>query len=156
MHKCRFVDTYNQLILKFFKRNQITKTYAFKLHKVLRIQHKLRESVQEFEIESKKERENCIAKLNAAFIRIRFLASFHKCDTDVSIINTYLHETGEQVNGKCFAHDICVAHAFYSQCCTISIFFRSVVYTHDVCMNYFCFCCCCWFVVFFFLLSACP
>lgn len=44
---------------------------------------------------------------NLPCTRIHFLASFHKYDTDVSIINTYLHETGEQVNGKCFAHDFC-------------------------------------------------
>lgn len=59
--------------------------------------------------------------------RIHFLASFHKCDTDVSIINTYLHETGEQVNGKCFAHDfcVCVAHAFAAYAST-AVFFLAI------------------------------
>ena len=65
--------------------------------------------------------------------RIHFLASFHKCDTDVSIINTYLHETGEQVNGKCFAHDfcVCIAHAFaaYVSTAVFSLSLALSVYT---------------------------
>lgn len=51
-------------------------------------------------------------------ICIHFLGSFHKCDADVfNNKYIYLHETAEQVNGKCYAHDFCVyvqssAHAF--------------------------------------------